>query len=86
MVRYRLTVVVNNHILCILVAQPVSLSAVREVNYLGLEASSLHHGMICLRRCRVDISTEQRICQHSIPMSFIPSSCLAEYRSQPAKG
>jgi hypothetical protein len=54
---YRRTMIVNNHVLRILVAQPVSLGAVREVNYLRLEASSLHDSMVCLGRCWVNVST-----------------------------
>jgi hypothetical protein len=50
-------VIVNDYVLRILVAQPVSLSAVREVNYLRLEASSLHDSMVCLWRCWVDVSS-----------------------------
>lgn len=59
---YGRTVVVNNHVLCILVAQPVSLSAVGEVNYLRLEASTLHHCMISLWSGRVNVSIEHRAC------------------------
>lgn len=62
MVYLRHTVVEDNHILCILVAKPVSLCVVRELDDLGLETSFLHHGVVDLIIGWAQVSVQQRRC------------------------
>lgn len=56
------TVVVDDHVLRILVANPVALCVVGKLDNFGLEASLLHHGLVDLIVWWAEVPVQQWKC------------------------